>query len=110
MTPSVVVRVNRWVALPTLAVPPLLVLSPVASGVAGIIGQAIVPEPAEPEAAAPPPDGGEEGDAEDSGVALATLASPDCLVGEDDNAPVVVNPMPTAPAATATAVADASPG
>ncbi|MGD0256235.1 MAG: hypothetical protein ABSB99_11970 [Acidimicrobiales bacterium] len=105
VTPSAVVRVNRWVAVPRLALPLPPVLSSVTSGTAGIIGHAIVPDDAESEVVAPPPEPGDEGEAGDIGVALATCTSPGCLVADDDNVPVAVNPTPAAPAATATAAA-----
>jgi len=69
VTPSAVVRVNRWVALPKLVLPLPPVLSPVTSGAVGIIGHAVIPEP---EAAAPPPEPRDEGEAADLGVALVT--------------------------------------
>ncbi|MGD0256015.1 MAG: hypothetical protein ABSB99_10805 [Acidimicrobiales bacterium] len=105
VTPSAVVRVNRWVALPRLALPLPPVVSPVTPGTAGIIGHAMMPDPAESEAAVPTPERGDEGEAGDIVVALATCASPDCLVADDDNDPVAVNPTPVAPAATATTAA-----
>jgi hypothetical protein len=99
------VRVNRWLALPRLALALLPVLSPVTSGTAGIIGHAMMPEPAESEAAVPPPEPGDEGEAGDIGVALVTCTSPGCLVAEDDNVLVAMNPTLVAPAVTATAAA-----
>ena len=97
VTPSAVVRVNRWVALPRLVLPLPPVLSPVTSGTAGIIGHAIMPELAGSEAAVPPLEPRDEGEAADLGVALATCGSPGCLVADDDNVPVVVNQTLVAP-------------
>jgi len=101
VTPSVVVRVNKWVALPRV-VP---ALTPVTSGTAGIIGQATVPEAADAEAAAPAPGPPEEKGTGDIGVALATRTPPGCLIADDESAPVAVSPIPVAAAATATAAA-----
>jgi hypothetical protein len=105
VTPSAVVRVNRWVALPRLVAALLPVLCPVTPGTAGIIGHSTTPEPAESEGAGPSVEAGDEGEAGDVGVAPATCESLICLVADDENVFVALNPAPVAPAATATATA-----
>jgi hypothetical protein len=103
VTPSAVVRVNRWVAVPRLVLPLPPVLSPATLGTAGIIGHTTMPELAGSEAAAPPVEPRDEGEAADLGVALVTCTKPDCLVADDDNVPVAVNQTLMAPAITTTA-------
>lgn len=99
VTPSAVVRVNRWLALPMLSVPP------VGSGTPGTIGHAMAPELAGPEVAVPPPAPDATSPCPDGGVVPAASGPPDGLPSCEERAPADENTRypPTVAAVTTTA-------
>src|SRR5579863_5235347 len=102
VTPSGVVRVNRWLALPTVSVAPM---APAAPAAAGIIGHARTPEPAEDGLVPPSLPPAPEAKSPRGGVEAppARGGGPDCVSRDGDGVVVDENATdPPAMAATAT--------